>query len=297
MIETLTLELTLSCNLRCVHCFQERHNRYLNRGIAEAVIDRADSLGASQVVLTGGEPTLHPEFEAIYRFARESGYIVNLFTNGMKYRPGVWECFQEMPPHITSLTLYGVDGETFKNVTGRRGSFEEPIETARRLKELGVDVWLRYNAITLTYESVGKFVELADSLGCSYSVNVQIIPRINGEADNLVYRLSGEQVLELEAKYDFDFTPDDPVLSGKCDLGENLYITSSGMIQGCPIFESVSEVLSLDNIEEQISRIVKAGDYMRKNRALNRGVCPAWLHLEGPGRVKEFLEEIGAKGL
>lgn len=297
MIQTLTLELTLSCNLRCVHCFQERQNRFMDLLLAERVIDCADSLGVSQVVLTGGEPTLHPEFEKIYAQARNLGYIVNIFTNGVKYRSSVWDCFQEMPPHIVSLTIYGVDQETYSDVTRRRNSFEAPIETAKRFKELGVDVWLRYHAMTLTHDSVGEFIRLAQTLGFTHSVNVQIIPKLNGDNSNLKYRLTGEQVIELEQKYGFDFTPDDPRSSGQCDLGENLYITSSGMIQGCPIFESASDILNIENIEEQIAKISKAGDYLRKNRSLNRGVCPAWLHLEGPERVKLFLEDIGATGL
>ncbi len=297
MIETVSLELTRSCNLRCVHCFQEHRTVHMDASLALRIIDNIDPLGAGQVVLTGGEPTLHPEFGRIYRHARESGYLVNLFTNGVKYPTAAWEALEASPPHIVSLTLYGLDQGTFTAVTGRMSSYQGPFETIRRFMEMGSDVYLRYHAIKQTRDSVGQFIDLAQRLECDYSVNVQLIPMLDGTTTNLAHRLSGDEVRAVEAECHLDFTPDDPSLAGQCDLGQNLYVTAEGKLQGCPIYEAVSEPLDPANMSDQVATLAAAGEYLRTHQELSRGVCPAWLHLEGPQRVKSFLQEIGASGL
>jgi MoaA/NifB/PqqE/SkfB family radical SAM enzyme len=76
------LLLNRGCNLRCAFCdlWEGRENLPLPR--AEALFDEAVAIGTRGVVLTGGEPTLHPELPAIVRAAKARGLAVNLTTNG-----------------------------------------------------------------------------------------------------------------------------------------------------------------------------------------------------------------------
>ena len=78
------------CNFRCPYC----HNWEL-LGDAEEVMTVEELLTFLRkrqgildgVCITGGEPTLHPELEALIREIRSLGYAVKLDTNG--YRPEV----------------------------------------------------------------------------------------------------------------------------------------------------------------------------------------------------------------
>ncbi len=60
----------LSCNLRCVHCFNSsgpgnREMPFLSREGVMALLDEASAAGVRDVVFTGGEPFLHPEMADI----------------------------------------------------------------------------------------------------------------------------------------------------------------------------------------------------------------------------------------
>jgi AdoMet-dependent heme synthase len=70
-LDSLWIQVTgLSCNLRCVHCFNasgpgNRGVPFLSREEVESILSRAEELGVRDVVFTGGEPFLHPDMTEI----------------------------------------------------------------------------------------------------------------------------------------------------------------------------------------------------------------------------------------
>jgi MoaA/NifB/PqqE/SkfB family radical SAM enzyme len=50
-------------------------------------IDRLADLGTTIITLSGGEPTLHPDLDAIIRRIRDRGAIATLITNGLLLTP------------------------------------------------------------------------------------------------------------------------------------------------------------------------------------------------------------------
>jgi MoaA/NifB/PqqE/SkfB family radical SAM enzyme len=76
------------CNLDCGYC-----NEYDKVSepvpLAEMLrrIDKLADLGTTIITLSGGEPTLHPDLDAIIRRIRERGAIATLITNGLLLTP------------------------------------------------------------------------------------------------------------------------------------------------------------------------------------------------------------------
>jgi MoaA/NifB/PqqE/SkfB family radical SAM enzyme len=75
------------CNLDCAYC-----NEYDKTSMPVALetmlrrIDRLADLGTTIITLSGGEPTLHPDLDAIIRRIRKRGAIATLITNGLLLR-------------------------------------------------------------------------------------------------------------------------------------------------------------------------------------------------------------------
>jgi len=74
MLKTAYYELTTSCVMQCKHCLIPYILRYetpLTRNFEDAIIDFSilKKLNVSSLVLSGGEPTLHPQFLNIVKFA------------------------------------------------------------------------------------------------------------------------------------------------------------------------------------------------------------------------------------
>ena len=71
------------CNLSCTYC-NEYDDRSAPVPTADVLhrIDRLVDLGTGVVTLSGGEPLLHPDLDAIIGHIRRSGAIATLITNG-----------------------------------------------------------------------------------------------------------------------------------------------------------------------------------------------------------------------
>lgn len=80
------LEITKKCNLTCPHCYIdggiERENELTTEEILEIIDDIAD-MGVWAIAITGGEPTLHPDFSKIVQYARKRNLLVGVATHGL----------------------------------------------------------------------------------------------------------------------------------------------------------------------------------------------------------------------
>jgi radical SAM protein with 4Fe4S-binding SPASM domain len=107
------VELTRRCNLRCPHCFVEgglaRSNELSTERILGLLEEWAE-MGVFSVVLTGGEPTIHPDFLTILQRTYELGFVVGIATNGMAMTP---KLLDRIPRDdvIISVSLDGVHGQ------------------------------------------------------------------------------------------------------------------------------------------------------------------------------------------
>jgi MoaA/NifB/PqqE/SkfB family radical SAM enzyme len=88
------------CNLACAYCNEyDKTSEPVPAARLEARLDKLAELGTSVVTLTGGEPTLHPDLDALIRRVRRHGMLAGLITNG----------FFLMPERIRRLNEAGLD--------------------------------------------------------------------------------------------------------------------------------------------------------------------------------------------
>ena len=81
----LLLNVHEQCNCRCVMCDIWRRKDGKELDLMDFARHRESilQLGVQQVVLTGGEPLLHGNFEAICHFLKECGVHITLLTTGL----------------------------------------------------------------------------------------------------------------------------------------------------------------------------------------------------------------------
>jgi sulfatase maturation enzyme AslB (radical SAM superfamily) len=76
------------CNLDCAYCNEyDQVSQPVPLDAMLRRIDRLGELGATIVTLSGGEPTLHPDLDAIIRRIRARGALATLITNGLLLTP------------------------------------------------------------------------------------------------------------------------------------------------------------------------------------------------------------------
>lgn len=71
------------CNLSCAYCNEyDKTSAPVRTDVMLRRIDRLAVLGTSMIDISGGEPLLHPDLDAIIRRIRQRGIIASLLTNG-----------------------------------------------------------------------------------------------------------------------------------------------------------------------------------------------------------------------
>jgi radical SAM protein with 4Fe4S-binding SPASM domain len=118
-------ELTLRCDLRCLHCGSfagaPRPNELSRDELLRVARELAD-LGNERTTLSGGEPTLHPHWDEIGRALSDRGVSVNVISNGWAWTHETTE--RAIHAKLTNVA-FSLDGPeaSHDRVRGRPGGF------------------------------------------------------------------------------------------------------------------------------------------------------------------------------
>jgi radical SAM protein with 4Fe4S-binding SPASM domain len=140
-----TVETTFRCNLRCVHCYvnepahdQTAKTRELSRDRLLRLVDEVVEEGCLDVLFTGGEVLLRPDFPEVYLHAVRRGLRVTVFTNGTLISEKIADLFDAYRPASVEISLYGMTRETYERVTCVPGSFDKCMAGIGRLRVRGI---------------------------------------------------------------------------------------------------------------------------------------------------------------
>ncbi len=161
----LYLVLTRKCNLRCKMCYNGAGQALENEMTTEdwkKVLDEMHRVGVFEARLTGGEPTMRPDFLEILDYAIELGFYTSLASNG------VWtdELTHEICKRQIDDVIISLDGPKKINDNFRPGgSYDQTVATISRLKAAGIPK-VRINTVLsrLNYQSVEPLLALCQQL-------------------------------------------------------------------------------------------------------------------------------------
>lgn len=80
------LEVTLRCNMKCLHCGSSSENRAreneLTLGEWKNVVDQLVELGSEFITLSGGEPFVWPHWHQLSSYIADKGRALSIVSNG-----------------------------------------------------------------------------------------------------------------------------------------------------------------------------------------------------------------------
>ncbi len=197
-----SIDLTTRCNLRCVHCYlgpaREVRRDPMSGDRICGLLDEMAGAGCLELLLTGGEPLLRPDFARIYRHARERGFIVSLFTNGTLIDREFVDLMTDLPPRIVEITYHGVTRETYEGITGVAGSFDRCRAGLELLREGGVPFRLKAVLMAANRHEFQGIRRMAADLGVDFRMDAAIFPRLDGDRSPLAQRLDPGEAVAVE---------------------------------------------------------------------------------------------------
>ncbi|MDD2773995.1 MAG: radical SAM protein [Elusimicrobiales bacterium] len=157
-------ELTLACNLGCLHCGASAGARRENELSPEEALRLADSLaeaGARGVALMGGEPFLRPDWADIARRIRGHGMALSIITNGTSAGARTVETLRELSPRAVAVSMDAAAPALHDEIRGKEGSWRTAWDFILACRAAGLPV----SVITTVHKkNLGELGALRDML-------------------------------------------------------------------------------------------------------------------------------------
>ena len=148
----LSFDITLQCDLKCIHCYAEAGSQKDIFSTEEliTILGKIRAAGITKIVLTGGDPPARADFLEIVKASASQFLIVDIATNGYRID-------EEMVKKIMKLDRIGIitfrlsiDGmeENHDRIRGVKGSWRKALKALRLLARHGLLV-----SVTMTLNS------------------------------------------------------------------------------------------------------------------------------------------------
>ena len=135
-------ELTLQCNLGCVHCGSraaKARPEELSTAEALDLVRQMRDAGVTEVTLIGGEAFLRPDWLAIVEAIREAGLSCTLTTGGYGISATTAKNMREAGIQQVSVSIDGTQ-KTHDELRGKIGSWKACFATLEHLRRAGIPI-------------------------------------------------------------------------------------------------------------------------------------------------------------
>ena len=134
-------ELTLQCNLHCIHCGSSAGTprpHELTGKESLRLINDLSALNTDEVCLMGGEPFLKQGWYAIAQTVTDAGMKLLLISNGYAITTDTVTKLKALQPYAVATSLDGATPTTHDRIRGVQGSHRQVLEFLSRLTPAGL---------------------------------------------------------------------------------------------------------------------------------------------------------------
>jgi len=154
--------ITRTCNLRCVHCYSDSNAASYPGELAWDqmcnVLDDLANYGVPSLLLSGGEPMVHPRFFELVELASARGLKLTISTNGTLITPERAAQLKAAGVAYVGISLDGI-GPIHDHFRGKEGAFDAAVRGFHACHDAGQKTGLR---LTLTRHNVSNIERILD---------------------------------------------------------------------------------------------------------------------------------------
>ena len=205
---SLQIHITDFCNLRCVHCYDaNRSEVHMSYELFEKIIDEFMIFLRShkyigQILITGGEPILHPELfkmlDYLYAYY-ERGYLFKVVfeTNGTLVNDVFMKRAQAYSSMLHEVQI-SVDGcQSVHDQIRGKGAFIATVNALKKFVEAGFKTALSFVVSKMNKEDAVSVLKLAEELAVGRVTISRMIPIGSNELCSTSQCLSKQEFHDL----------------------------------------------------------------------------------------------------
>lgn len=253
-ISTALWQITNRCNAKCKHCFSYRG--VIDSDDWKNVSKVFEKLGTRRVVLTGGEPLLHPDLMEIIQILKAMGTSTTLITNGILVTNKLINELKTTGLNTIDISLQSSNKTIQDAIYGVRGAFDKAINAMDLCNKYEIPFSVSATILPYLEPYLSELIDFAISKGAkSISVNSMLLPVSEAKANacnsttsalyaQKVIRSKRTQYGEEKIKSSRIFPKKDGF---RCPAGRSFWsITSSGEWVPCLLAWEMKEYLPND---------------------------------------------------
>ena len=177
-------DFTNMCNFRCLHCYRRADYPLPNElTLSEKIriVEELANSGVASVALSGGEPTLHPDYLTIVKALAKKEMYVAIATNGWRFAS-----FDELKKAVEAGLNYvevSVDSaypSKHDEFRGVEGSWQRAVKALENAVKLGLSHAMAVTITRQNIDEVDDILDLAQSIGVKRVVFFNFIPTGRG---------------------------------------------------------------------------------------------------------------------
>jgi len=265
-IAILQFQYDYRCNFRCQHCDitglrdNKREKRFFTPNDVKELSRQADEMGLAQIVITGGEPLIFPDFDEVVKAINPQKFWIVSDTNG-------WFLDEKRAKHLKSigvdkiqLSLDSFNAKEHDEFRRRSGSHERCLRAIDAALNAGLNLIIQ-TVVTkqrIRSQEFIDFLEFLNDKGVGVFVTyAKPVGEWEGNYDVLINRDDMDYLRELEKKYNVftHLTPAYGLNLGCIAVKRMVSITKWGDVMPCPYIH-----VSLGNFfEEPLKDIIERG--------------------------------------
>ncbi|MBB2486039.1 heme d1 biosynthesis radical SAM protein NirJ [Mitsuaria sp. WAJ17] len=160
--------LTRRCNLTCKHCYALSADHHYPGELSYdeicTVMDDLRAYGVPVLILSGGEPLLHPQLFEIASRAQSQGFYTALSSNGTMIDAAMADRIAAQHFDYVGVSIDG-SRDTHDRFRRKEGAYEQSMAGIRLLHERGVKTGLRYTFTDLNGQDFPFLLQLMKDEG------------------------------------------------------------------------------------------------------------------------------------
>lgn len=304
------INLTNNCNLRCLHCYMaagKSKDIHLDADKVVEIVDKINEInGASDIVISGGEPFVFPNLLDLLK--KLSKNKITLFTNGTfideKNYKTVSECCAEV-----QISFEGISEACYEQVRGK-GNYKKVRNAIDLLKSEGTRIILAVTLLPMMLddvrENLPKLVNDLNYKNLEVRINNEI--EMTGNATSMDFtgydkHISDEVILELlqtitDSGAVAEFPGQKNVKFTNCGIGANIVVNYDGRIYPCHKFNTpfyFEADTDIDTIYKEFNDINRrtSSDFIKKCGACElRYVCAGGCRIDNYNKNGDMMVPV-----
>ena len=244
---SMEIEFSLRCNFKCPYCYVPRDDQLKDEMTPDEIKDvilQAKALGATKIIVLGGEPSIYPHTTELIKFIRHLGLEVEMFTNGSGVTRAFAETLHALGVRVV-LKMNSFDREKQNRLSGHPDAYQIIQSALSNLKSAGYPSRDRFLAVSsiICRQNIEELPRMWQWLREQHIVPYfeMITPQANARLNEWLYVPSCElelffkHIADIDKRFfgrTWDIQP--PLLGNKCMRHQfSCLVTSNGVVQPC----------------------------------------------------------------